>query len=234
MSVKHHIPNTITSLNLACGFLALIMAFGEHEGSLIIACYLVGVATVLDFLDGLAARTLGMYSEFGKQLDSLADMVTFGLVPGVIMFQLINQATAGIDNILLPIVAVFIPICSALRLAKFNIDTQQSDSFKGLPTPANAILIASLPLVLAHDEYGLANWLSNPFVLIAFAITCSLLLVSNISMFSLKMKDLSWRNNKLIYSFLLLALVLIALLHFTALPIIILLYIIVSLITQNQ
>jgi CDP-diacylglycerol---serine O-phosphatidyltransferase len=172
--IKRNIPNAITCGNLLCGCLAIVCAF---NGNLIWASYLVGIAAVLDFLDGFAARMLKVHSEIGKQLDSLADMVTFGVVPGVIMFHLIQYALvfdviSNADPELLmgagaisfthwtfiPFIAFLIPVFSALRLAKFNIDTRQSDSFIGVPTPANSILIASFPLILGVENYSIGGF----------------------------------------------------------------------------
>ncbi len=152
--IKKHIPNAITCGNLLCGCLAIVKSF---EGDLVWAAYLVGIAAVLDFLDGLAARLLKVSSPIGKDLDSLADMVTFGLVPGIVMFQMIS-----FSNLLYPFdlfhslkyFAFIIPIFSAIRLAKFNNDTRQSDSFIGLPTPANAMIICSIPLIFAFEGSG--------------------------------------------------------------------------------
>ncbi|MDQ3111751.1 MAG: CDP-alcohol phosphatidyltransferase family protein [Bacteroidota bacterium] len=168
------IPNLITLGNLLCGCLAIVFAF---EGNLVWAAYLVGIAAVLDFLDGFVARALKQYSEIGKQLDSLADMVTFGVVPGVVMFKLLDYSFRNYHQLslydlsgsiydlaeameyrnhwysYLPYVGFLIVLFSALRLAKFNIDTRQSDSFIGVPTPANAILICSIPLI--YNTYNL-------------------------------------------------------------------------------
>lgn len=166
MNAMKAIPNLLTCLNLLCGCLGITMAF---YGKLDWAAYLVGIAAILDFLDGFVARILNAHSEIGKQLDSLADMVTFGVLPGIIMFHLIQRTvipyvlatqTFEFGSLwngeafdpgpmgLLPFLAFLIPVFSAIRLAIFNIDTRQSDSFIGLPTPANTILIASFPLIL--------------------------------------------------------------------------------------
>ncbi len=168
------IPNIITLLNLLCGCFAILFAF---HGSLFLSAYLVGIAAVLDFLDGFVARALKQYSEIGKQLDSLADMVTFGVVPAVVMFHLLDSAFRNFNLLslqdfsgsaydlysgveyhshwysYLPFAGFLIALFSALRLAKFNIDTRQSDSFIGVPTPANAILICAIPLI--YNSYNL-------------------------------------------------------------------------------
>ena len=172
--IKKNIPNLFTSANLFSGCLGIVFAF---QGNLVWTAYMVGIAAVMDFLDGFVARLLKVHSEIGKQLDSLADMVTFGVVPGVVMFHLLQQSfyyglfleywegkspenfnsvwydTNRID--LIPYLGFIITVFSAIRLAKFNIDTRQSDSFIGVPTPANSILICSIPLILYFgDEAG--------------------------------------------------------------------------------
>lgn len=225
MSFKNHIPNILTCANLLCGCLAIVAAF---KWNLIWASYLVGISALLDFLDGMSSRFFNAYSNMGKQLDSLADMVSFGVVPGIIMYQLIISRSVETDFESLGLVALLIPIFSALRLAKFNVDTRQSDSFIGLPTPANAILISSLPLVFMYDELQIVHYLNNLYFLIGLAIVTSFLLVSKMPMFSMKFKDVGWVNNKVRYVFLGIALILLVTIHFTAIPIIILLYIILS------
>ena len=227
MSLKSQLPNILTCANMVCGSLALVMAISLDPSNLLWTSYLVGVAAVFDFLDGMAARLLKSYSEFGKQLDSLADMLSFGIVPGVIMYLLIlNEANKGEEW--LAYCGLLIPIFSALRLAKYNISDNQSDSFIGLPTPANALLIASLPLVLEHGNLAMLYVVESPHYLAAMSVLLSLLLVSRISMFSLKLKTLKLSENKLQFFFLLLSLIIIAVFQFTAVPIIIILYIIIS------
>jgi CDP-diacylglycerol--serine O-phosphatidyltransferase len=161
--LKRHLPNTLTCLNLLCGCLALTNIF---RGDLVTGAYLVGIAAVADFFDGLLARALRVSSPIGKDLDSLADMVSFGVVPGAIMFKLLGMpngmsTSTIIGNAsfaaLLPFGAFLITIFSALRLAKFNNDTRQTTSFIGLPTPACTLVVASLPLILANDNFGLAG-----------------------------------------------------------------------------
>jgi CDP-diacylglycerol--serine O-phosphatidyltransferase len=249
---------------------AIVFAF---DGNLVWSAYLVGIAAVLDFLDGFVARALKQYSEIGKQLDSLADMVTFGLVPGVVMFKMIHLAlmhnnphsmdwaTAG-DFFqrypLLALIAFIIPLFSALRLAKFNIDTRQSDSFIGVPTPANAILVCSLPLILnvnasSYWSYASKSFsafyegepvymlgsnsiyvqvLFNPWVLLSITIIMCLLLISEIPLFALKFKSFGWKGNEIRWSFLGLCVVLLATLHFVGIPLAIVLYILMSVINN--
>lgn len=234
--MKKSIPNSITCLNLFTGCVAIFAAF---QGSLEFAALLVYLAAFFDFLDGMIARLLHAYSEIGKQLDSLADMVSFGVLPGVIMFKLMekairNSATASLEMMeLFPFFAFIMVIFSALRLAKFNIDSRQTSSFIGVPTPANTLLISSLPLILDNDVFGLQNFILNPIVLGILTAVMSLLLVAEIPLFALKFKNLSWKDNSVRFIFLLMALPLLFLLKFAAIPIIILLYIILSLIKPS-
>ena len=225
MSLKSQLPNILTCANMVCGSLALIMAMSLDPSKLLWASYLLGIAAVFDFLDGMTARLLKSYSDFGKQLDSLADMLSFGVVPGVIMYVLILK-NANLGEEWLAYFGLIIPVFSALRLAKFNISDNECDSFIGLPTPANAILIASLPLVL--EDNCLILFIENPYLMAVLSIVLSFLLVSQISMFSLKFRSIKWSENKLQYLFLLLALILLLLFKLSAISIIIILYILFS------
>lgn len=257
------IPNLITLANLGCGCIAIVFAF---QGNLIWSAYLVGIAAVLDFLDGFAARALKQFSPIGKDLDSLADMVTFGVVPGVVMYKLLELAffyqhlkSTSFDlnefgTIANPAnfvaspwiyIGFLITLFSALRLAKFNNDSRQSDSFIGLPTPANSIFICSLPLILGSDvscemnssgamklmalDHNLfANLSLSPWFLLSITVIFSLLLISEIPLFSLKIKSFGWKGNELRYSFLAASIVMLVLLKFVALPLIIVLYVLLS------
>jgi len=201
---------------------------------------MVGIACVFDFMDGLVARALNAHSEIGKQLDSLADMVSFGVVPGVIVFQLLKLNYSNhfihfwFDDILPAVVAFLITIFSAIRLAKFNLDLRQSDSFIGLPTPANAILIASIPLVLqsASASEFVKEIILQPYFLIVLILTSSISLISSISLFALKFKNFSWVDNKVRYIFLLLSIALLIIFKFAGIPLIIILYIVLSIINN--
>jgi CDP-diacylglycerol--serine O-phosphatidyltransferase len=238
MNIRKHIPNTITCGNLFCGCLALVKAF---EGDLIQAAYFVGIALVLDFFDGFTARMLKVSSAIGKDLDSLADMVTFGVVPGVMMFKMIsgtlmNGIIEGAPS-QVPFPAYFafiITVFSCIRLAKFNNDTRQSDSFIGLPTPANTMVICSLPLIMHFQPNVFAdmNMISNPWFLIIFSCIMSFLLVSEIPLFALKFKSFNWKGNKLVYVFLMVSAALLLTLHFVAIPLIIILYILISIVNN--
>jgi len=216
--IKKNIPNFITSLNIASGTLSIIFAF---EGLTTIAAYLILLAAVFDFLDGMTARMLNAYSELGKQLDSLADLISFGLAPSIIVYH-IMKSTLLIDKLYInnidtiKLVYLFsillIPIFSALRLAKFNIDTKQVSSFIGLPTPANALFFAAIPIISSQNPFDPFLFLVyNKNILIGIVIISSLLLVSPISMFSFKFKNLKFKDNALQFSFLFLILAIIIL-----------------------
>jgi len=219
--MKAHIPNTLTVSNLLCGCIGIVMAF---SGKLDYAAYLIWVAAIFDFLDGFAARLLNVKSAIGKELDSLADMVSFGVLPSVIMYVLIDQR---MENTFLPFLAFSIAAFSALRLAKFNIDENQTDSFIGLPTPANAFFISAIPFVLDDNFLGANDILGGPG-LIVICIILSILLVSNIPLFSLKFKDFSWQNNAIRYIFAAVSGILLIAMNVFAIPLIILVYLVLS------
>jgi CDP-diacylglycerol--serine O-phosphatidyltransferase len=219
MNLQRHIPNVLTSGNLLCGCLGLVSILNNLP---IESAYFIWAACVFDFFDGFAARWLKVASPIGKELDSLADMVSFGVLPSIVMFQWID-ASAEIGWT--AYAALLIAIFSALRLAKFNIDSRQTDSFIGVPTPANALFITSLiflPEILRSNVI-------NPMVLTTIAIIASLLLVSPIELFALKFKDFSWQNNKVRFVFLGLSIILLFILKAGALPLVILSYIVISL-----
>ncbi|MEH6535798.1 MAG: CDP-alcohol phosphatidyltransferase family protein [Psychroserpens sp.] len=247
MSINKYIPNFITLLNLLCGSIAVI--FAVHN-NFIAASVFVFLGIFFDFFDGLLARKLNVQSPLGVQLDSLADMVTSGLVPGIVMYKLISMsvnapeivtqnewnANFSFDELnIAPIalIGLFITLASAYRLAKFNIDEDQQTYFKGLPTPANTLLVLSLPLIIEFQNSSFAtNLILNQWFLIAFTLLSCYLLNSNIKLFALKFKDYSVTNNKFRYLLIILTIVLLAVFHFMAIPLIILLYIILSLIKK--
>ena len=215
-----HLPNALTCCNLVCGILGIIFLW---EGDHIPAAYFVWAACLFDFFDGFAARLLKISSPIGKELDSLADMVSFGALPALFIYKML----AALDTIppFLPYIAILIAVCSAIRLAIFNIDETQSDSFRGLPTPANAIFLTSLTFL--HFEAFQAIF--TPVGLCIITVVFSLLLVSRLELFALKFKNFKWGENKLRFTFLLLSVLLLVILHLAALPLIILLYIALSL-----
>ena len=221
--MKRHIPNFLTCCNLLCGCFGIVFCLEDRT---IPIAYFVWAAGVFDFFDGLAARMLKVTSPIGKELDSLADMVSFGLLPSLVMYKMI---AASSTLAWLPYVAFFIAICSALRLAIFNVDETQSDSFKGLNTPANTLFITSLPLV--YGQVG--NWLFQDWILVLITITFSLLLISRIEFFAFKFKDFTWNNNKVRFTFIAVSLVLLAFFGILALPLLILLYIVFSLVSKT-
>lgn len=239
MPMRKHIPNFITSLNLLSGCIALVFAF---EGQLVLSSLFIGAGALFDFADGFAARLLHVKSSIGKELDSLADIVTFGLVPGALVYQLIQQdLNAPVLYVsqfsLFPFAGFLIPVFSALRLAKFNTDTRQAEVFYGLPTPATAIFIGSFPLILNQKNMPIGfsmdlihSLLTNFYILFSLTVLISWLMVSEIRLFSLKFKSFGWQRNELRYSFLALSVMLFIAMHFVAIPVIILLYILLSLI----
>jgi CDP-diacylglycerol---serine O-phosphatidyltransferase len=226
--MKKHIPNFITCLNLFSGCIGIVYAF---KGDLIIAGYAIFLAAVFDFFDGFIARLIKAYSDIGKELDSLADVVSFGVLPSVIIYQLFLQSPqVGSISPYLNLSAFFIAIFSALRLAKFNVDVRQAENFIGLPTPANAALIASLPMILAQDNWFFTAYILNPFFLFIFSLGMSILLVTEIPLLSLKFKSLNWNDNLFRYILVISAILLVIIFKFAAVPIIVFIYILLSLI----
>lgn len=265
MKQLFNIPNFLTAFNLLSGILAIIFAFA---GKLDLACYLIYLAAIFDFFDGFVARKLKISGELGKQMDSLADMVTFGVAPGILVFLLLaiqsqggfltdqiesfSQvayskihvyfnaiANYGISEIsLTPFTGLIIPFFSIFRLAKFNIDTRQSESFIGLNTPANTIFFTAFPLLYMNawensDNNAIIFKLLRPEFFVPLVVVMSLLLISEIPFFSLKFKDFSWKNNQIRFIFLGLCGLLIPLLLVWSIPIIIILYLLLSII-ENQ
>lgn len=255
MKVLKHIPNAITSGNLLCGCMAIIQIF---SGDLVLASFFVFLAAILDFFDGFAARLLKVNSPIGKDLDSLADVVTFGVVPGLMVYRLLQFSLIGMGekdlfwialqkNIssidlsnaqylsgfysYLPYFAFLITVFSAIRLAKFNNDSRQSTTFIGLPTPANAILIAALILNLQQPSaiYGV---FSDYRVILVFTLLSSYALVAELPLLALKFKDFTWKSNRIRYVFLVFSALLLVILKWEALPLLILCYILFSLVNN--
>ena len=216
--MRRHIPNFLTCCNLFSGCLGVVFCL---EGRAIPAAYFVWASAVFDFFDGFAARWLKASSPIGKELDSLADMVSFGLLPALVMYKLIAATEA---HPMLAYVAFFIAVGSALRLAIFNIDETQTDSFRGLNTPANTLFITALPFLAAVA----GHWLLQPVVLVSITLLFSWLLVSPLRFFAFKFKNFSWADNQVRFTFLALAASLLVILHAAAIPLIILLYIALS------
>jgi len=211
--MKKHLPNALTCCNLLCGCVGIIYCL---ENRAIPAAYFVWAAGVFDFFDGFVARWLKVTSPIGKELDSLADMVSFGLLPSLVMYQMIAATNSS-----LAYAALLIAVCSALRLAIFNVDETQHDSFKGLNTPANTIFITALPFVTG----SIGDFIQQAWVLVSITIIFSLLLVSRINIIAFKFKDFSWTNNRLRFTFLACAVLLLVLMGKPAIPLIILTYI---------
>ena len=242
MQIKKHFPNAITLFNLASGLLAIIAIFkGYYDEAFLFVC----LGIFFDFWDGFFARKFKVSGELGLQLDSLADVVTSGVVPGLMIFKLLLDIQEDDTSIyyltedyyymgFVPYLGFIITLASAYRLAKFNIDTRQSDSFIGLPTPANALFIMSIPMIQFDGTHEwLVNALFNPFVLIIISFVSAYMLNAEIPLFSLKIKDFSWDKNKLQVFFLAIAATLFLFLGFTALPIIILLYVVISVVNNT-
>jgi CDP-diacylglycerol--serine O-phosphatidyltransferase len=247
--MKKHIPNLVTLGNLFCGTIATIFAV---QGDFVAAGLFVVIGIFLDFFDGLAARLLNVSGELGKQLDSLADMVTSGVVPGIIMFNLLYQSNFEnldaqfIDEGVRPsitsndylfswisYIGLLLTLGACYRLAKFNIDTRQSESFIGLPTPAMSLFVISLPLI---QEYASVEWvqnlITNNYFLILITLLLTYLMNAEIPLFSLKFKEYSLKNNLVKYFFLFISLLLIVLLNFIAIPIIIIFYVFLSVVLE--
>jgi len=247
MNIKRHIPNLLTLSNLFCGILAVKVGF---EGGFYLAAGLIILGAIFDFLDGFVARLLNVSNAIGKELDSLADMVTFGVAPGVLMFSLLSLILNPTDlpfysdfentsffNVLIPYLAFIIPLASAIRLAKFNIDENQSDKFIGLPTPANSLFFMAFPLI--YIEYY-NNSLSVELlvaIILVFTFLFSWLLNSSIELLALKFKSFGWKNNETRFVFIGLSIIILIVsflmqIIYLSIPIIILLYLAISIITN--
>ena len=235
MGILKAIPNLITLLNLLCGVLSVYFGMMDH---ILLAGYLIFIAAVFDFFDGFAARLLNARSEIGLQLDSLADIVSFGVAPGFIMLHMLSLSHGLPGNTsnttsYIPFVAFLIPAFAALRLAVFNVDENQRNKFLGVPTPALALLIASLPLIreeLYNDRGLFYMVITNTYFLISIVIAGSLLMVARLPMFAFKFSSYSWNDNKVKYGFIIVSLLLVLVLGIIAVPFIFLLYLFISLV----
>ncbi|MDL2262414.1 CDP-diacylglycerol--serine O-phosphatidyltransferase [Bacteroidales bacterium OttesenSCG-928-I21] len=221
------LPSFITSLNLLCGAIASIFAL---KGEIHIAIYLILLAAVFDFFDGFVARLVNSVSEFGKQLDSLADVISFGFAPASMLYFIIES------NDILPgywsMSAIVIVVFSALRLAKFNIDTEQSIEFRGLPTPAAALLIISICWYCADYSNAITDFILNKYFIVALIITISALMVSRIKLFSLKIKSFSFKTYIWQIILILLAIPLLITFQILGIGLVIILYISLSILKQ--
>lgn len=229
MELKKHIPNAITCGNLVSGCFSILFI---ASGMPVKAAIMIIVAGLFDFLDGFAARALNAHSPIGPDLDSLSDVVSFGVAPGLIMCYLMNNAIDlprvtldGID--LMPCLAFLLPVFAAIRLARFNIDETQQFAFRGIPAPGMAIFVASLPLALAQmghlTDAALGFW-----ACLGITILLSLMMVSNLRFFSFKMKALAWKGNQVRWIFLAIAVVGLAIFKMVALPFVLIIYILMS------
>ena len=227
--IRKNIPNALTCGNLLCGCIGIIEAF---HSNLLLSCVLIGIALIFDFLDGFIARLLKVSSPIGRDLDSLADMVTFGVLPSVIVYQLLMQSIPDLYGIWKAYPALIIAIFSAIRLAKFNNDPRQSDSFIGVPTPANAMLIASLPLIVHTQGEFWKNLIINTNNLLIMSIVMSVLLVAEIPLLALKFKSFAWKGNEIRYIFILMTIALLLALQIVAVPFILILYLAISLLSN--
>ncbi|MFN5417710.1 MAG: CDP-alcohol phosphatidyltransferase family protein [Flavobacteriia bacterium] len=251
-----NIPNLLTASNMLCGILSILLSL---SGRIDLAPYPIFLGAIFDFLDGFMARILKQQGELGKQLDSLADMITFGLAPGIMMFVILLKISVDknlslecteceylsfstwIDVVLRKfhfevLFALLIPVFSMFRLAKFNLDTRQSESFIGVPTPANTIFFCMFPLILVQDfavgsfQFQVREFIMQVWVLIPIIVIMSILLISEIPLFSLKFKHFKWKGNEIRFIFLITCSLLIPLTRFWSMGIIVLLYLILSII----
>ena len=234
--MKKHIPNTLTLCNLICGCIAAYMAL-QPEPQYATAFYFIIGGAVFDFFDGFAARLLHVSSPLGKELDSLADDITFGMAPAAIVFAMLRQTVPAIvpeghwAATALPFAAFLIAAFSALRLAKFNLDERQATSFIGLPTPANALFWGALTTA-AHTHIATTPWAA--WALLAGVVASSLILVAEVPMFALKFKHFGWKGNALRYTFLIVSAALIISFGLVAVALAVVLYILLSLLTQHR
>ena len=250
-----HIPNLFTLLNLVFGCLAIIVILQSGIGlvttadgvqmmnmpeQIFLASLFIGLAAVIDFFDGFVARLMKTTSAMGKQLDSLADVVSFGVAPALIIYQFLRLSVAGGENgldasfaWLLP--ALLLPCAAAWRLARFNLDETQTYHFKGVPVPAVGLLVASFPLIFWHSSTETVTGIFlNKWIWYAVVLLLSWLMVSNIPVMSLKFKDYSFKNNASKWILVLLAIVLVVLFKWMAVPLIFIAYILLSLPLKNK
>ena len=242
IQIKRHIPNVLTLCNLSCGVAATMLAYNGH---FVQAGWMFLAGITFDFFDGFAARMLHVKSDIGKELDSLADCVTSGLLPATVMYKMMQASLSGVFSAapfsaavpvspleLASSPAVLIVLFSALRLAKFNLDARQTDSFIGLPTPACGLVVVFLPFLTQWGWAGAA--LSHYWVLLVLTVGLSLLLVSEIPLFALKFKSFGWRGNEKRWALIALAAVLVVTTGFRAFPVVIMVYLLMSLLWKDK
>jgi len=238
MNIKKHIPNFLTCCNLLCGVygiqVLLTVNSNEIKSGVFIVIYAIIFAVIFDFLDGFAARAFNVSSPIGKELDSLADMVSFGVLPGFLLFQLMSQNVnmfpfSGKYASFLPYLAYLIPVFSALRLAKFNVDVRQTTKFIGLPTPANTLFISGIAFVYTQENNPIA-FMASPIAFLLFCFLLSYLLVADLPLIALKFKSFGWKENKLRFILIISSIVFLLTLNLTAIPIIIILYLLLSIV----
>lgn len=247
--IKKHIPNSITLTNLLCGALSIYFLYVSEN--ILLPSIFILLGAIFDFFDGLTARLLKVTSAIGKELDSLADVVTFGLAPSLITVEVLkdsliaNHYSLLIANVLC-LIPLFMALMSAYRLANFNVDERQSVNFIGLPTPANALLWLSLPVLSYLSNQKIHLWgiyqeglyasvvdiLLNPWFIIIFSIIMGVMLIAPVDMFSFKFKNFTWQDNKVRFLFLVISILLIFVFNCFAIPLIVLMYIIISLISN--
>ena len=234
MSLKQHIPNTITCGNLVSGCLSILFV---ASGMPVKAAIMIFVAGLFDFFDGFAARMLHAHSPIGADLDSLSDVVSFGVAPGFIMYWLMSHAQH--PEIMLfglglsPCIAFLLPVFSAIRLAKFNIDDTQKTSFRGIPAPGMAIFIASLPLALSQVGH-LSDGALGYWACLGITLIFSFMMVSRLRFFSFKMKSAKWKGNEVRWIFLIIALVSFVIFRFLALPFVMVVYVLMSVVFADK
>jgi CDP-diacylglycerol--serine O-phosphatidyltransferase len=226
--VTKHIPNFLTLCNLTCGCIGVVFSF---KGDLQTGSIMIWAGALFDFFDGFAARMLKKFSTIGKDLDSLADLITFCFLPGTIIYMMISRNS---EIPILSYAGYLLAIFGALRLAKFNNDTRQSETFYGLPVPASAIFVSAFPFVSQIAFPNLVVFLTSPYLLLAMAILLSVLMVSDLKLMSLKFKEFTFRSNGPRYALLALSILLIIVIKIMALPVIILLYVVLSLALNNS
>lgn len=243
--IRKNLANIFTLTNLFLGFVGIISVL---YGDIVIGSYMIIFAALFDLLDGFIARILKTTSVLGKQLDSFADLVSFGVLPAIIVHTLILKShynwiyfISFVDIPTVSLIPFIITIGATIRLAKFNIDSSQTYSFKGLPSPANALFFASLPLILQndlyvfhHDTIYLERFVLNPYILIGLSILLAFLMISNIPMFSIKFENLRWQDNYLRYIIIILFIILFIFIYYIAIPLIILIYVILSILMRKK